>query len=59
MKDFLQMKIGDIIPSEKKISQPMDVFVNKRKKFVAKPGLSGKKKSFQVISVCEGLLEEN
>ncbi|MDH4155885.1 MAG: flagellar motor switch protein FliM [candidate division Zixibacteria bacterium] len=59
MKDFLQLKIGDIIPSEKKINQPMDIFVNKRKKYVAKPGLTGKKKSFQVIRVCEGLLEEN
>ncbi len=49
MRDFLQLKTGDVIPSEQKIDEPMVVTVNQRKKFRARPGLSGKKRAFQVI----------
>jgi len=55
MSDFLRMKTGDIIPSEKKITEDIDIFVNKRKKFIAKPGLSGKKKAFQVVEVYDDI----
>ncbi len=50
MRDFLQLKIDDIIPSETKISEDISLFVNHRKKFVARPGLSGKKRAVQVIN---------
>lgn len=53
MRDFIEMKIGDIIPSEMKIATPIDIFVNRRRKFVARPGLSGKKRAFQVLEYCE------
>lgn len=59
VSDFLQLKFGDIIPSEKKINLPIDVYVNTRKKFSARPGLSGKKRAFQVIEVCEDLSKES
>jgi flagellar motor switch protein FliM len=59
MKEFLELKVGDIIPSEKKITEPMDIYVNRRKKFIGRPGLSGKKKSFQVVDICEAIVEEN
>jgi flagellar motor switch protein FliM len=49
MRDFMELNIGDVVPSDKKINLPMEVTVNRRKKFLAKPGLSGKKRAFQVI----------
>lgn len=58
MKDFLALKIGDVIPSEKKISQPIDIWVNKRKKYVARPGLAGKKRAFEVLEVYDEFGEE-
>ena len=58
MRDFLEMKTGDIIPSNRKINQPLDVYVNRRKKFHGRPGLSGKKRAFQVVEVIETPLKE-
>lgn len=58
IRDFLELKKGDIIPSDKKISVPVDVFINKKRKYIARPGLSGKKRAIQVIEVCENLMEE-
>ena len=53
MKDFLEMKVNDIIPSDVKTSTPIDIYVNKRKKYIGQPGLSGKKRAFQVIDFYE------
>ena len=58
MSEFLSLKVGDIIPSEKRISSPIDVYVNSRKKYTGQPGLTGKKKAFQVIDVFEDIVEE-
>ena len=58
MREFMNMKIGDVIPSEKLINQPIDVYVNRRKKYSARPGLSGKKRAFQIIGVHEGIVED-
>ncbi len=57
--DFLDLKAGDIISSEKKKETPMDIYVGTRKKFTARPGLSGKKRAFQVRQVCDNLSEES
>ena len=58
MKDFLQLKLGDIIPTETKINTPMSIAVNGRKKLLAKPGLSGKKRAFQVIGSSDEMAKE-
>jgi flagellar motor switch protein FliM len=58
MRDFLHLKVGDIIPSEMKINEFMDITVNRRKKFLARPGLSGKKRGFQVLAVRDNIAEE-
>lgn len=58
MRDFLDLEVGDVIPSEKKISAPIDVFVNHRHKYRARPGLSGKKRAFQIVDVNELSSEE-
>jgi flagellar motor switch protein FliM len=58
MRDFMGLNIGDVVPSDKKINLPMEVTVNRRKKFLAKPGLSGKKRAFQVIDYLSEPVEE-
>lgn len=59
MRDFMQLKIGDIIPSESKIQLPIEVCINRRKKYTARPGLLGKKRAFQVLSVHDRTSKEN
>ena len=58
MRHFLQLKVGDIIPTEKLITEPMDITVNKHKKFLGHPGLSGKKRAFQITEVCDSPLQK-
>jgi flagellar motor switch protein FliM len=58
LRDFMTLKVGDIIPSEKKIHQPIDICVNRRKKYSARPGLTGKKRAFQVVSAWEPISKE-
>lgn len=58
LRDFLTLKVGDIIPSEKKINLPIDIRVNRKHKFMARPGLSGKKRAVQVLDVHDELAEE-
>lgn len=59
VQEFLALQKGDVIPFEQKISSPMTVTVNRRNKFLAKPGLSGKKRAFQVLDFCDELTQEN
>ena len=58
LKDFLQLSLQDIVPSEKKIDQAIDVTVNRRLKFAARPGLAGKKRAIQVLDVRDNIAEE-
>lgn len=58
MRDFLNLKIGDVIPSEHKINTPIEVTVNRRRKFIASPGVSGKMRGFQVKQIYDPMSEE-
>lgn len=58
MRDFLQLQLGDVVPSEKKIDEAVEITVNQRRKFVGRPGLAGKKRAFQVIAVRDNIAEE-
>ena len=58
MREFLQLQIGDIIPSEKKINESIDICVNRRRKFIARPGLAAKKRAFQVVAVDDRMSKE-
>ena len=44
--------------AEKKINEPIEVTVNRRDKFTARPGLAGKKRAFQVMTVRDQIVEE-
>ncbi len=51
MNEFLKLQIGDVIRSEKKIFEPAEIYVNKRRKYAALPGLLGNKRAFQIVRV--------
>lgn len=53
VSEFLDLCVGDIIPSETKINQPIGLHVNKRRKYDARPGLSGKKRAVQITAKCD------
>jgi flagellar motor switch protein FliM len=53
VREFLGLQRGDIVPSVRKISEPIGVYINKRKKFFAQPGLSGKKRAVQITQPCD------
>ena len=52
VKEFLNLKVGDIVPSETKISKPLNIYVNRSRKFLGRPGLKAKKKAFQILQDC-------
>lgn len=53
VKDFLQLRKHDIIPTDTKTEVPISIYVNRSKKYVARPGLSGKKRAFQIADYFE------
>jgi flagellar motor switch protein FliM len=44
IKDFLNLEIGDVVITDQRINQEVDVFIKRRKKFSGRPGLVGSKK---------------
>ena len=58
LRDFLQLSLHDIVPSDMKINEPIEITVNNRLKFMARPGLSGKKRACQVLTVRDNIAEE-
>lgn len=57
VRDFLDLKVNDVIPSEHKIAQPIDIYVNQKKKYVGRAGLSGKKRAVQILEFVEDDME--
>ncbi|MEW6412661.1 MAG: flagellar motor switch protein FliM [Candidatus Zixiibacteriota bacterium] len=53
MREFLELKVNDVIPSETKISEDISVYVNRRRKYLGRPGLSGKKRAVQIVDYTE------
>lgn len=59
VREFLDLCVGDIVPSEVKINHPIGLYVNKRRKYYARPGLSGKKRAMQITEKCDLEAQEN
>jgi flagellar motor switch protein FliM len=59
VRDFMALNLGDIIRSDSKISVPIEILVNRRLKYTACAGVSGKKRAIQVLDVRERDKEEN
>jgi len=52
VREFLNIKIGDVVKLEKKVYDPVTVLVEGKPKFLARPGLIGKKRGIQVTEMC-------
>lgn len=58
LRDFMALKVGDIVRSEKRIHEPIDISINNRLKYTARPGLLGRKRAVQILDVCERTSKE-
>jgi len=59
ISELMQLQEGDVIPLERRITDPIRVFVGKKEKFAAAAGTAGKYRAIRVIEVLEPeLLEE-
>ena len=54
IEDFLTMNIGDVIPIDQKIADPLIVKVGDLPKFTAQPGKLNKKMAVQIIEPLKG-----
>ncbi|MDU2066176.1 MAG: flagellar motor switch protein FliM [Sporomusaceae bacterium] len=52
--EMLGLAAGDVLQLETKVSDELTVYVGQQKKFLCKPGVSGKKMAVQVTRVIEG-----
>lgn len=53
VRDFVNLKVGDVIQLDQRTSEPLQIFVRGRKKYVARPGVVGRKMGFEVIGRAE------
>jgi flagellar motor switch protein FliM len=53
IRDFVNLKVGDVIQLDQRVSQPLEIYVRGAKKYLARPGIVGKKTGFQVIGPAE------
>lgn len=49
IRDFLNVKIGDVIALDKQVRESITVLVEGCPKFLARPGLCGKKRGFEIL----------
>lgn len=48
VRDFVKLKVGDVIQLDQRTEEQLEIFVRGRKKFYARPGIVGRKMGFQV-----------
>ncbi|MCC6962967.1 MAG: flagellar motor switch protein FliM [candidate division Zixibacteria bacterium] len=53
VRDFMNLKLGDVIQLDQRIAEPLEISVRGRKKFLARPGIVGKKMGIQVVGTTE------
>ena len=51
VREFMNLRIGDVVTSETKISSPVDLLVDGHCKFQCRPGLFGKRRACHIIEV--------
>lgn len=49
IREFLDVKAGDVVTLDKLVDEPVTVLVEGHPKFYARPGLLGKKRGFEII----------
>lgn len=53
IRDFLSLKVGDVVQLDQRTTDPLEIYVRGRRKFHARPGVVGKKIGFQVVGPAE------
>ncbi len=53
VRDFVNLKVGDVIQLDQRVTQPLEMYVRGARKYVARPGIVGKKTGLQVIGPAE------
>ncbi|HWI55127.1 MAG TPA: flagellar motor switch protein FliM, partial [Desulfobacteria bacterium] len=51
VEELLELQVGDVVMLESKVNQPVEIVVNSKKKFLARPGTSGSRTAVQIVSV--------
>ena len=49
LKDLLGLKVGDVVKLDKKVDDFLEIDIGGSKKFLGKPGISGKKKAVKIV----------
>jgi flagellar motor switch protein FliM len=48
MRDFLKLKVGDVITTDTKINAPSELMVGMKKKYLCRPGLFGRRRACKI-----------
>lgn len=51
MRDFLKLKIGDVITTDTKINAPSELIIGAKKKYLCRPGLYGRRQACKVEEI--------
>ena len=58
LRDFVSLQVGDVMTTDHKINNPIELLVAQRRKFVCRPGLFGKRRACQIIQLHSGIGKE-
>ncbi len=53
ISELMQLEVGDVIPLEARVNEPVRIFVGKEEKFTAVAGRSGKYRALRILDVLE------
>jgi flagellar motor switch protein FliM len=53
VKDFLQLSVGDVMVLDKLAQSDLTMYIEDRPKFLGKPGVIGRSKSFQITGIID------
>jgi flagellar motor switch protein FliM len=56
--EFLDLKIGDVVTTDHRINREVGVFVKRRKKFIGRPGLVGRKRGLVISRIFDEVGKE-
>lgn len=51
MREFLSLRVGNVIATDVKITAPAELHINKRLKYLCRPGLYGKRRAGQITEI--------
>lgn len=58
LSDFIHLEVGDVIKLDKKITEPLETFVDGKPFYRAKPGKQGDKLAIELLDKLEEEQEE-